>query len=386
MFADFPALDAAIGISFVFFVLALVASAVNELIQSFLKQRSKTLEAWLQENLAPSPAHKLSAKEQNKAAMSSPDPGSNAANVKAASEIAQRTRAEVVAHPAISGLTRNRQTPSYIPSSHLVTAVLTVGARKAAAVDTVVEKKVADLVAHGETVTNAAKAQLRTALLTPTSEPAQAAAAEIAAELKDLGGVARADGTIAYAVLGDTKDEIKEALDALPDCAIKSALLQAWARSGDDMEHFRHSAETWFDDAMERLSGFYKRYAQWWIYGIGAVLVLALNGDVIQMAKTLYDDSGTRQALVAQAAKASSSQDALKTMGQLAIPLGWGHLHAPWRDLQWDYAWKLFGLVVTWFAVGLGAPFWFDTLTKLGSLRNTGPKPASRAANARAGS
>jgi hypothetical protein len=36
---------------------------------------------------------------------------------------------------------------------------------------------------------------------------------------------------------------------------------------------------------------------------------------------------------------------------------------------------KLLGWLVTAFAVSFGAPFWFDALSKLGSLRNTGTKP-----------
>jgi len=31
------------------------------------------------------------------------------------------------------------------------------------------------------------------------------------------------------------------------------------------------------------------------------------------------------------------------------------------------------------FAVSFGAPFWFEALSKLGSLRNTGTKPATTA-------
>ena len=36
---------------------------------------------------------------------------------------------------------------------------------------------------------------------------------------------------------------------------------------------------------------------------------------------------------------------------------------------------KLLGWLLTAFAVSFGAPFWFDALSKLGSLRTSGPKP-----------
>ena len=71
----------------------------------------------------------------------------------------------------------------------------------------------------------------------------------------------------------------------------------------------------------------------------------------------------------------------------LDIPLGWPDLH--WR--HWDAtkyaddarvphdaaaAWvKLAGLIVTAFALTLGAPFWFDLLNKFINFRATGPPP-----------
>ena len=37
---------------------------------------------------------------------------------------------------------------------------------------------------------------------------------------------------------------------------------------------------------------------------------------------------------------------------------------------------KIFGIVISWFAVMLGAPFWFDLLKKIVPVRATGTKPA----------
>lgn len=44
-----------------------------------------------------------------------------------------------------------------------------------------------------------------------------------------------------------------------------------------------------------------------------------------------------------------------------------------------DYLSKLVGLALSAAAAALGAPFWFDALNRLGSLRNTGPKPDTTA-------
>ncbi|MCW2525306.1 MAG: hypothetical protein JWM76_166, partial [Pseudonocardiales bacterium] len=43
----------------------------------------------------------------------------------------------------------------------------------------------------------------------------------------------------------------------------------------------------------------------------------------------------------------------------------------------WDVILKIVGWLVTAFAVSFGAPFWFEALSKLGNLRNTGTKPGS---------
>jgi hypothetical protein len=41
----------------------------------------------------------------------------------------------------------------------------------------------------------------------------------------------------------------------------------------------------------------------------------------------------------------------------------------------WWFLTKLFGLAITAFAISLGAPFWFDVLSKFMNIRGTGTKP-----------
>ena len=63
----------------------------------------------------------------------------------------------------------------------------------------------------------------------------------------------------------------------------------------------RKQVETWFDDSMDRLSGWYKRKAQFIAFGIGFVLAIFLNVDSINVATTLWREPTLRQAIVAQA-------------------------------------------------------------------------------------
>lgn len=43
----------------------------------------------------------------------------------------------------------------------------------------------------------------------------------------------------------------------------------------------------------------------------------------------------------------------------------------------WLALWVVLGFVITAVALVPGARFWFDLLSRLGSLRSTGPKPTS---------
>ncbi len=77
----------------------------------------------------------------------------------------------------------------------------------------------------------------------------------------------------------------------------------------------------------------------------------------------------------------NSAKDAAGVVGALPLPFGCGRApaaSAQGGDLRgwfWIILGKFPGFLLTAFAVSLGAPFWFDTLTNLANLRGAGPKP-----------
>jgi hypothetical protein len=166
------------------------------------------------------------------------------------------------------------------------------------------------------------------------------------------------------------------------DTKVGGALLPIYQRSGEDAARFRHEAEAWFDDQMERLSGVYRRWTQRIVWAIGLVLVIALNANTIQMVDSLYRDPARRDVIVAQAGNAPASADASEALSRLdsnfSPPLGWAHnggYSGPWTVAVAPAGWLL-----TFLAISLGAPFWFDTLSKLARIRTTGtPPPATNA-------
>jgi hypothetical protein len=164
--------------------------------------------------------------------------------------------------------------------------------------------------------------------------------------------------------------------------AVGDALLPIYRRSGRDAARFRHEAEAWFDDQMERLSGVYRRWSQRIVWLTGIVLVVALNANTLRMADSLYSDPARRDVIVAQAGNATTSAKAGEALSRLdsnfTPPLGWAH-HGGYSG-WWTVAVAPVGWVLTFLAISLGAPFWFDTLSKLARVRTTGtPPPATNA-------
>ena len=209
-----------------------------------------------------------------------------------------------------------------------------------------------------------------------------------------------ADTTFASVVAG---------IAALPDGPAKTQLQLLVRQSGAQLDALRTNVGQWFDDAMDRVGGRYKRSTQKVLLGLGILLALIFNIDALGMAQTLANNPAVRNALVAQAASASeastppSSSDAIKALTGLDPAIGWSvcwyatapnpsraadALPAPCGANQggamppvdaWaTYAlWRIPGWLLTALAVTLGAPFWFDIFTKLlnVSLRATGKKP-----------
>jgi hypothetical protein len=67
---------------------------------------------------------------------------------------------------------------------------------------------------------------------------------------------------------------------------------------GTTPEQIRKAVEDWFDESMNRVSGWYKRTAHAWMWLIGGVLCLLMNADSINVAKLFWNDEALRAATV----------------------------------------------------------------------------------------
>ena len=161
-------------------------------------------------------------------------------------------------------------------------------------------------------------------------------------------------------------------------------MLALYRTTSGEAKEFQHAAEQWFDDSMERVSGWYRRKVQLMLFVIATIVVVLLNADTLTTGRVLWRDDATRAAIVVKAEAAANGDqaeidDAVKG---LDVPLGWnlstgdGPTQIP-NDWLAFFA-KIIGLGLTIGAVMLGAPFWFDLLSKVARIRSTGaPPPAS---------
>jgi hypothetical protein len=209
-----------------------------------------------------------------------------------------------------------------------------------------------------------------------------------------------------------TMTAVRAHVDALPDSmtAFKPALQALAKHAGNDMGAFRTSVEGWYDDHMDRVSGWYKRHIAKITLLVGAILVLLLNVNAITIGRTLYTDSAVSTAVSSVAAKNTACTPAegvqkcvdnlqaqLSAATQAGLPIGWATIRdctgpgarCNWLDQRgvfsrhggsgWQAALVLIGFLLTIVALVPGARFWFGLLSKLGTLRSTGPKPAASA-------
>jgi hypothetical protein len=195
-------------------------------------------------------------------------------------------------------------------------------------------------------------------------------------------------------------DDIRAAIKALPDDSdVKRTLLILLDEAKSDLGKLHESIETWFNNAMDRASGWYKRRTQEIVFVIAVVLTSAVNADTIQIAKTLANDAALREALVAQAQEfsknppqasqgpggqsqgasaAGAAQSAAETIKEDTMTLQNLGLKLGWQDesqARINWVNKIFGLLLTALAVSMGAPFWFDTLNRIIAVRATGKPP-----------
>ena len=201
-------------------------------------------------------------------------------------------------------------------------------------------------------------------------------------------------------------------------------LKNLFADARQDSFVFKHKLEDWFEETMERASGWYKKQTQTILLVIGFVIALIFNIDTIAIAKILMKDKKVREQMVQLAMSKQEHYGALVDSTQkvkvtkTSIVNGdttiisfdstiKEHLTDKFLEITYDelnkdatdvmgilglrgidnkksrsqYQHSLFFVFIGWlltgFAISLGASFWFDLLNKFVKLRENGAKPAN---------
>jgi hypothetical protein len=172
---------------------------------------------------------------------------------------------------------------------------------------------------------------------------------------------------------------------------VMQVLLPLVNSANNNLDQARKNIEKWYDDAMQRATGWYKRKAQIMTFLVAFCVVCISNADTLMIFDRLWANPVQRAQIAATAAGvAKSDQPAdyqqLSAAGQDAALglLGWAdekkNPNDP-RRMPHGSEWisKILGLLITAFAASLGAPFWFDMLSKVSNIRAAGAPPTDKA-------
>lgn len=190
---------------------------------------------------------------------------------------------------------------------------------------------------------------------------------------------------------GSAAGSLAAAIDANSDQHLHEVLRLLTAGATGDYEKMKASIELWYDDTMDRVSGWYKRKVQLILFIISLTLSVGLGIDTITLGTSLWQNSSLRAVVVAAAQQqvrsvGQSGRSPIQTktlqddLNQINVPLGYSSKRGDPRYINPDPAgWllKALGLLLTTIALSLGAPFWFDLLNNVVNLRQSGPKPNS---------
>ena len=208
---------------------------------------------------------------------------------------------------------------------------------------------------------------------------------------------------------GSQEGDLGSLIDQIENDDLRRALKALWNDAVQKEEAFKKSLENWFNKAMDRVSGWYKRYTQYWLLVLAAICAAACNVDSIHILQVLSTDPRVSQSLVDEAKRdleahesessatpsgtpvpaspgaptlasdAKRLETEVENLQSVSLPVGWGGSQPEYFQKSWLMA--VLGWLLTALAASLGAPFWFDTLNRFINVRAAGKVPDQPATN-----
>jgi hypothetical protein len=162
-------------------------------------------------------------------------------------------------------------------------------------------------------------------------------------------------------------------IDALPDPQVRRALQAIYHRTDGNLQAFQDGVAGWFNSAMERVSGAYKRRSLLVSLLLSLLMAILFNIDSIHLFRALWQ----HPAVAAQIAAAPSSIDQRTIDLLFTLPIGWSTFPPVFDGA---FLLQVAGWLLTASTALFGAPFWFDMLQRTMQLRGTGNKPDEKTA------
>lgn len=195
----------------------------------------------------------------------------------------------------------------------------------------------------------------------------------------------------------DPYKRFKKGLDQMNYSPLKS-YLRGFFEKTENHPDLKKAISKWFDDYMERVSGWYKLKTKRSIFIISLLVCFALNVDSITLIKKLNSDDKYRKDLVLIAEKKAlenkintkkiDSLDVAKNIESIksviteiedtSLPIGYNSDFLKSKEEKfWPMLlWWICGIIISTFALSFGAPFWFEVMVKAINIRRAGIKPS----------
>ena len=202
----------------------------------------------------------------------------------------------------------------------------------------------------------------------------------------------------------------------VPSADLQAQLLSLLAAAENDYTKLLAATDGWFNAQMDRVSGWYKRETQWILAALAFFVVTVSGVDSIEIVRILSaTDAATLEKIAATVRASVPDPNATQAPNATSpgVPIGiitsslpgatpapapqtaafdvttyvhpisekknrwnWGYSHVD--DTSKTTYWRWPGMVVTYLALVLGGPFWFDALKTLANVRSSGRKPARK--------
>jgi hypothetical protein len=214
--------------------------------------------------------------------------------------------------------------------------------------------------------------------------------------------------------------------------AIINSMPQSMIQKGNELEMVRVNIEEWFNNAMNRLTGWYKRRCLVTTMLVGIFLAIIINVDSINLVSRLWREPDLRIAILNNIENILTENNTTTlNIGQLSsiqqqfssinLPVGWlgspialtGNpeialpdvctpfaqqenqiygfmissqcypiINSPQLDDLTGWLIKFVGILLSGIAASPGASFWFDLLKKIINIRLSGTNPSELKVNA----